>query len=519
MNGSSTLETSSRDEREDAVVGNRAGAKLLTPRHGSRLAAVTSEVSAAYDERGRAGRTQLVRTPRSLFNLSRNAGSPSTRTSRQHALRKNFEKPPTTSGTEPIVRSIAEVEVRDGELSGVAKKRQEARAILGDSFAEASTSPFYPLKPVEGVLSFSLFLLSRHFHDSQRWQAHPRRLVVPRANATRRTPRTTSPSTSTSTWTRPLPRSEHRGLPRRRRRQRSRPGWRGTEVSRRVFLLPRSIATCHSLASTYSRRASLTRPQKEPHGLPRSAHRRPRSAARANEQFQFDAVLVVVFVRPLAPAPRSLSANSSRRSRTDSRPRNRQAPRGERIPPDPTRTGKTRIKESTTAPDFARGQVWSTRRPARQTLVIDDVGNDGNGDGNGCCRVPGSGREESSRHRLLSSTESCPAAADLPAIFSPQSCIPQPLDSSLSSFPDFAPTEFASDPLFNPSPPFSSLSFDAPFVDNSDISQAWSDWSLTVPDLDQPSQAQAESAAANFDLFEFLQQEVAQSHQGSAVAC
>ncbi|GAA6007274.1 hypothetical protein JCM11491_003070 [Sporobolomyces phaffii] len=131
------------------------------------------------------------------------------------------------------------------------------------------------------------------------------------------------------------------------------------------------------------------------------------------------------------------------------------------------------------------------------------------------------GRLEGLLDKLSSSTitESCPAAADVPAIFSPQPCIPQPLDSSLSSFPDFAPTEFASDPLFDPSPPFSSLSFDAPFVDNSDISQAWSDWSLTVPDLDQPSQAQAEPATANFDLFEFLQQEVAQSHQGSAVAC
>lgn len=45
-----------------------------------------------------------VRTPRSLFRCCRNAGKPSTRTSRQPYRKKSLETAPTANGTEPIAR-------------------------------------------------------------------------------------------------------------------------------------------------------------------------------------------------------------------------------------------------------------------------------------------------------------------------------------------------------------------------------------------------------------------------------
>ncbi|GAA5922286.1 uncharacterized protein JCM15063_003246 [Sporobolomyces koalae] len=124
-------------------------------------------------------------------------------------------------------------------------------------------------------------------------------------------------------------------------------------------------------------------------------------------------------------------------------------------------------------------------------------------------------------------------AADVVASFSPPTCLDEPVPfgsaSSAASVLPFDFSGFDNSPLFAPSATDFTSDFsldsdlasnvnlvDAPVIDDSTLAQAWSDWSSSVP-----PQPVVEQDDVPFDLFDFIQREVAagQSTAATEIVC
>lgn len=127
MKGSSTLRTRQIRERISGVESASCQVpRQRTPRRGWRLRKPSVSYFPVSHGAPRAQYSR-VRTPRSLFRCCRNAGKPSTRTSRQPYRRKSFEKAPTANGTEPIARCAAQEHVLQVRTSWTQKSRLRGR--------------------------------------------------------------------------------------------------------------------------------------------------------------------------------------------------------------------------------------------------------------------------------------------------------------------------------------------------------------------------------------------------------